>query len=79
VFAFVLSAGLIACFVWFEAWSRADVARTAAALKRAGPADRKWRQPENQYCSIASSPLLPDEPRGRALSHPATTATGVPT
>jgi hypothetical protein len=61
MFVFLLSAALIACFVWFEAWSRIDSARLAAALKLALPTPSPTRP--NQYSSdipgIEPLPTLP--------------------
>jgi hypothetical protein len=58
---FLLSAALIACCVWFEAWSRIDRARLAAALKLAWPTPLPTRP--NQYSS--------DIPRTEPLPNPA--------
>jgi len=50
VFAFVFSAGLIACFVWYEAWSRGDAARRSL-LGRATSSSQVALGRENQYSS----------------------------
>jgi len=55
VFAFVLSAGLIACFVWYEAWSRSDSTRRRA-LERATLATQGGPRRQNQYSSIVPQP-----------------------
>jgi len=61
VFAFVLSAGRLACFVWYEAWSRADWARVAT-LKGAFSAAQKSPARENQYSSTFPQPPQPESP-----------------
>ena len=55
VFAFVFGAGLIACFVWYEAWSRADSARRSS-LERASPSAQSAPGRQNQYSSTIPSP-----------------------
>jgi len=55
VFAFVFSAGLIACFVWYEAWSRADSARRPARERGASSA-RSAPSRQNQYSSTVPQP-----------------------
>ena len=58
MFAFVFSAGLIACFVWFEAWSRGEEARAAAAHKAeiASEPQLSVFDRTNQYSSLAKQP-----------------------
>jgi hypothetical protein len=58
MFAFVFSAGLIACFVWFDAWSRGEEARAAAALKAAPASESQLTvfERRNQYSSVSTQP-----------------------
>jgi hypothetical protein len=58
MFSFVFSAGLIACFVWFEAWSRGEEARAAAAHKAAAAGEPQLSVPDtsNQYSSLWEQP-----------------------
>ena len=55
VFVFVFGAGLIACFVWYEAWSRADSARRLAH-ERATSSPQGAPRRLNQYSSTDPQP-----------------------
>ena len=55
VFVFVFSAGLIACFVWYEAWSRADSARRSL-LERGTFSAQRAPGRQNQYSSTVPPP-----------------------
>jgi len=59
VFVFVFSAGLIACFVWYEAWSRADSARRSL-LERATSSAQSAPGRQNQYSSTVPQASQPE-------------------